>query len=193
MSISIITASLNPSSHPRGVNIDGLLKSTAGQVGAVEHLVVDAGSTDGTQEVVNSYAHATLISAPGSTLFEAFNIGIDMAHGDWVYFIGGDDRLVANNVLDLALQTTGYASVVHARIAYGAYPAEIPNPRIEAWLHRRDVLLNLGKFNIGNKFYADCDLHRKKRKLGLFPKKSAVVLAVMATGGHASRAKDELS
>lgn len=185
--ITIITASLNPSSHPKGANIVNLLESTKSLVGVVEHLIVDGGSTDGTQDVVKRFPHATLIDAHGSALFEAFNIGIDMAVGEWLYFIGGDDRMAGDTVLAECVVLSNGADVVHAEIQYGKWPRSIPNPRIEAWLHKADLMRSLGKFNVKNTFYADRELHAEKDRRGIRVEKVNVLLAIMETGGHASR------
>ena len=59
----------------------------------IEVLVKDGGSTDGTLDVLR--AHSSLISwlASGrdSGIYDAFNLALDHATGDWICFIGSDD------------------------------------------------------------------------------------------------------
>ena len=88
VSISIITVCRNS----RGV-IGTCLESVAGQTHpAVEHIVVDGASTDGTQAVVERFPHvAKLVSEPDTGLYDAMNKGIAMATGEVVGILNSDD------------------------------------------------------------------------------------------------------
>ena len=75
MTFSVIIPVLN-----RATMIGTALDSVRAQsTGDVEILVVDGGSSDGTQDVVASRSDARLIAAPGSTLYAALNIGVAAA------------------------------------------------------------------------------------------------------------------
>jgi len=56
----------------------------------VEHLVVDGGSTDATEQLVRS-SGATWISRPGLNQTAAINVGIHLARGELVAWLNSDD------------------------------------------------------------------------------------------------------
>jgi len=64
----------------------------------LEHLVVDGASTDGTVELLRRAAGGRLrfVSEPDDGLYQAMNRAIDLAAGDFVLFLGADDRLRAD-------------------------------------------------------------------------------------------------
>ena len=71
------------------------LESVAEQkIQPVEHLIFDAGSTDGTQNVVRQFSHSTLIEEPDSGAHEAMNKALEIAKGDWIVFLNADDRFL---------------------------------------------------------------------------------------------------
>jgi glycosyltransferase involved in cell wall biosynthesis len=91
--------------------ISGALASVVDQTyGNVEIIVVDGDSKDETLSVVRSFTDRVnvLISEPDLGVYDAMNKGIKLASGDWLYFLGADDRLFDNRVLEEiagALQT----------------------------------------------------------------------------------------
>ena len=108
--ISIVIAVLNAA----GV-LARCLDSIAAQTFAdYEVIVVDGGSTDGTLEQLRSRAAmiAHWESGPDSGVYEAWNKALAHARGEWICFLGADDRLHDADVL----------ARIAPRLA-GAYPA----------------------------------------------------------------------
>jgi glycosyltransferase involved in cell wall biosynthesis len=77
------------------------LDSVFEQTHAPEVIVVDGASTDGTQAIIEANAAriAWWESEPDRGVFEAWNKGLDHATGDWIAFLGSDDRYHAPDVL----------------------------------------------------------------------------------------------
>ncbi len=88
MDFTIITPNLN-----YGRFLNDCLASVAGQSGvSLEHLLFDAGSTDGSAEVAARFPHLTWIQEPDRGMSDAINKGFDKARGDWVMWLNADDR-----------------------------------------------------------------------------------------------------
>jgi glycosyltransferase involved in cell wall biosynthesis len=70
-----------------------------------ELIVIDGGSTDGTVAWLEGQRAriATLVSEPDAGVYDGMNQGIAHARGDWVYFLGADDRLAGDMVLSETL------------------------------------------------------------------------------------------
>lgn len=88
MKISIITAAYNSAA-----TIADTLKSVASQqYKSIEHIVIDGNSTDGTQDIVESFAHvAKFVSEPDQGIYDAMNKGIQAASGDVIGMLNADD------------------------------------------------------------------------------------------------------
>ena len=89
MDFTIVTASYN-----YGHYIGECLQSVAMQEGVtLEHLVMDAGSTDDTAEVVARFPHAGFFQEPDKGMSDGINKGFRRAKGKWVMWLNADDRL----------------------------------------------------------------------------------------------------
>lgn len=97
MKISIVTPSFN-----QGMFIEQTIQSVRDQNhGAVEHIVVDGGSTDGTVEVLRRYPHLRWLSEKDKGQSDALNKGFRMATGDIVAWLNSDDWYEPNVLGDI--------------------------------------------------------------------------------------------
>lgn len=90
--ISIIVVVLN-----RANCFESCIQSVLGQsYDNVELIVIDGVSTDGTLDLLYKYDRQIdyWVSEPDQGLYYAMNKAVDIATGDWLYFIGSDDVLL---------------------------------------------------------------------------------------------------
>ncbi len=112
--ISVIVVCKNP-----GPRLHAALASVWEQLHVRADLVViDGGSTDGTREWLESQRArlATLVSEPDAGIYTAMNKGIAAARGDWIIFLGADDRLVGDMVLS---ESVNWLKKTEAGVAAG--------------------------------------------------------------------------
>ena len=89
MKISIITIAYNSAE-----TIEATLQSVVAQsYPNIEYIVIDGGSSDGTQAIVNRYAAniAHFVSEPDKGIYDAMNKGVRAATGDFIGILNSDD------------------------------------------------------------------------------------------------------
>ena len=149
-SISVIVVCKNP-----GPRLPDALNSVWTQRGInAELVVIDGGSSDGSREWLESQAAriATLVSEPDGGIYEAMNKGLAAARGEWILFLGSDDRLAGDSVLcEAAEWLKGRAAGVaagEARYDDGRVyklPARV-NPRARNFVHHQATFYHRGLF-----------------------------------------------
>jgi glycosyltransferase len=115
--ITIITVAYNSAG-----TIADTLASVAAQTHAdIEHIVVDGGSTDGTQAVVNARGSAVsrFVSERDAGIYDAMNKGLAMATGDWVGFLNADDAFAHTHIVAaIAKAAASDADVIYGDLLY---------------------------------------------------------------------------
>jgi len=113
---SIVTPSYN-----QGRFIAQCIESVRAQEGVEwEHLVVDAGSTDGTLEILARYPHLHWTSGPDQGMSDGINKGFLRATGDWVMWLNTDDYLLPGALQKVAAHARAHpaASVIYGECLY---------------------------------------------------------------------------
>ena len=97
--ISIIVATYNA-----GKTIDKCLSSIGLQKDArIELIVVDGDSTDCTMEKVRSSQFVDIyVSEKDHGIYDAWNKGILLSHGEYIMFVGSDDEILPKVLIDYA-------------------------------------------------------------------------------------------
>lgn len=114
LDFTIVTPSYNYHQYIRE-----MLDSVVAQEGvAYEHLIFDAGSTDGTLDIIREYDHAALTVEPDKGMSDAINKGFKAARGKWVMWLNTDDRLKPGA---LAAVKEFAESKPEADVVYGAW------------------------------------------------------------------------
>lgn len=98
MILSVIIPTYN-SSAVIGRALDSILRQTFTDW---EVLVMDGDSEDDTVSIAQSYNdnRIRIFSEPDKGIYDAMNKGIEKSKGEWLYFLGSDDYLLNDKVLD---------------------------------------------------------------------------------------------
>ena len=163
--------------------LPGCLDSIATQsLRDFEVIIIDGGSTDISLDICRRYSerlpHLQLLSEPDNGIYDAMNKGVTLATGEWVYFLGSDDRLYHEKVLeDVIKHLTPEYDVVYGNVKVngdeawaidgtifnGAYDLEkligknICHQAI--FYNRRCFYSRVPAFNISYKICADWDFN----------------------------------
>ena len=89
--ISIVTPVLNGAKYI-SINIESIAKLSI----PYEHIIVDGGSDDGTQNIVEGYSNVKLISqTKNNGMYGAIHQGFELAKGDYLSWVNSDDQIIA--------------------------------------------------------------------------------------------------
>lgn len=114
--VSVITVCRNAAA-----TLDACVASVAAQTWpAIDYVVVDGASTDGTPGILERHrsAIATLVSEPDRGIYDAMNKGLARAKGDFVIFLNADDRFAGPSAVADAM--AAIARAPEADIYYGS-------------------------------------------------------------------------
>lgn len=108
--VSVVTVCYNAKD-----TILGTIDSVVGQTYSnIEYVVVDGGSSDGTDNIIRSYKGAIdfFISEPDTGVYNAMNKGLCACTGDWVIFMNAGDSFASMDVVARAMILGSNAGVV---------------------------------------------------------------------------------
>ena len=143
--VSIVTATYNR----LGMLQDAVasVRTQAQSVGAIEHLIVDGGSRDGTIEWVARQSDLKLIVGPDYGVYDAWNKALAVADGEVVGFLNSDD-LYCPDAIEKALAKLAQEPAVDA-VAGAAMLVE-DDTVVRRYDQPKDFVGNLRTFFLGH-------------------------------------------
>lgn len=206
MKLSIVTAVFNG----KGTIADALGSLFAQTHPAIESIVIDGGSTDGTLDILRAQQDrlSVLVSEPDRGIYDALNKGIRLATGDVVGFLHSDDLLAAPDTLLRVAEAFAdpgvdavYGDLLYVRkasservvrywragtfsrgkLAWGWMP---PHPALYL---RRQVYEHFGLFDTSYRITADYDFILRALGSGIRVEYLPEVLVKMRVGGTSNR------
>lgn len=198
--VSIITAVLN-AAEALEETILSVLRQTYPHR---EYLIIDGGSWDGTVEVLERYDAALdyWLSEPDRGIYDAFNKGIRLAQGDWLYFLGAGDRLADERVLEEVFSEEPQEKFLYGDVVFlpkgRRYGGRFSKLRLcrrnlcqQAVFYHRDLFQKFGLFETQYPLAADWafNLHCFGSP-EVSPRYLRRVIALCPTGGASSRSWD---
>jgi glycosyltransferase involved in cell wall biosynthesis len=101
---------------------------------AIHHIVIDGGSSDQTISICEKFPAIDTVVVPGCSIYEAWNIGLERARGDWIMFLNADDELAegAAEIVAACFAARPEAGIVAGRavLIERDAPATPPRPLI---------------------------------------------------------------
>lgn len=179
--ISVITVVLNGAQH-----LEHCLQSVRMQLGVRhEHIVIDGGSSDGSQALIRRYEDGLAVwrSEPDQGIGDAMNKGAALARGEWLLFLHADDYLLDQQALAQCWQVlqSRREDIVGFPLRFGGQKDHrIVRPRGDGvwtnlktgWLHqatflRRRTLQSLGGYDLRFRIVMDYELFLRARRQGV--------------------------
>jgi glycosyltransferase involved in cell wall biosynthesis len=127
--ISVITPSFNSAAY-----LEDAILSVKRQTGtAIEHIVIDGGSTDGSLDVLHRYAHLRWISEPDRGQSDAINKGFRVARGELVGWLNGDDYYLPKSLEAIARVALAHpeADIIHGDCIFVDESGRIMRSKVE--------------------------------------------------------------
>lgn len=166
-----------------------------------ECLIIDGASKDKTieivQKIIKSDSRFQLFSEPDKGVYDAFNKGWRLAHGEWIYYLGADDELLPNGLSVLISKSDGvdlvYGGIVR-RYANGK-TKQVPPDNFEycmpfslgashqTIIMKRNLIEKLGGFKLKYRILADFDLINNAYYVGIKTRRCDNCIAIFQIGG----------
>jgi len=152
-----------------------------------ELILIDGGSRDSTNEIIDSYGDkiAIHVSEPDKGIYDAWNKGVKHAKGDWVAFVGADDILLPNalehfldtihltqNISDYDyicaynehVDSTGkLLKVIGGEPNWSIYRKRMNAAHVASLHNRKNLFESVGEYNLDLKICADYELLMRKK------------------------------
>ena len=159
-----------------------------------ECIIVDGASKDNTIEIVKSYVERDIrfryISEPDKGIYDAFNKGWKMAKGEWIYYLGEDDKLLPEGLHSLMSEDASDFEMITGDV-YVLLDNGKLKPRFSNGVdcsHQgvcvlRSVLESLNGFDLTFRILADKDFLIRFENAKYRVKNERIFIAVFSLGG----------
>jgi acetyltransferase-like isoleucine patch superfamily enzyme len=167
--LSIVTINLNMK--------DGLKNSIKSLIAQnqkenVEYIVVDGLSSDGSVDIIEQYKeHIDVIKIEKDTgIFDAMNKGIDLATGEYIYFLNSGDEFASEDVLKTIIQeidnTQNSHTIISGDVATFRFGKYIGIANLYPWIVHQSAFVKTSlmkdyKFDSNLKIFGDLDFWRR--------------------------------
>ncbi|MBC7846297.1 MAG: glycosyltransferase [Flavobacterium sp.] len=128
MRITIITVCYN-----RKATIGKAIKSVLEQnYHNIEYIIIDGNSTDGTQEIIESYGNriSKYLSEPDKGMYDAINKGLKLATGDVIGLMHSDDEFYDKNAITKIVARFNYYTNTEGVYGDGIYVSNDKEERL---------------------------------------------------------------
>ena len=178
----IVTPTLNAEAYLEAT-LDSIWSQTSDEV-AIDHVLVDGGSTDRTLEIARAYPTRVVVSTDDQGMYDAINRGLSMVEGSIVGYLNADDELTpgalvavarafrrhpdaqwlmgrreyvdASGALLAPLQPVAFSLAEYVSMGWSHVPQEC------TWL-RRELFDRVGPFDISFRNTGDYDMFARCR------------------------------
>lgn len=166
--ISIIIATFNSAKTIRTA-----LESVKNQTfDSWECIVVDGASKDGTIDIVKEFANSDsrfrYISEPDKGIYDAFNKGWKIAKGEWIYYLGSDDKIIDDAFKKIKKHLSANTEVLAGNVLAEHIDGKIKRVVSKGFdgchqgkLTKKSVLSKYNGFNLKYKILADYDFYAR--------------------------------
>ena len=185
--ITVVTPSLNCVRYVRAA-----LESVSNQdYPAIEHIIVDGGSTDGTLDVLQSYPHLQVIHQPGEGMYAALNAGIRLARGQIIAWLNTDDLFAEGSLRAVSreFEARADAMAVSGSVEYfrgcddapevflrvppvtdkDYWSRMVDTPATNGWFFRPAIFDQVGFFQPAYRYVADREFFIRLALAGIHP------------------------
>ena len=173
-----------------------------GDIGVVEHLIQDGGSTDATLELLKKYPHLKVVSESDDGIYDAMNRGIARAKGRYIAVLNADDVYEPHTLklVRAAFEVDEEVGLVHGDMNLVDGEKVLKRWKPVAWKRlyrmwvghatcvvRREIYEEHGNFNLRYPEQADYDLITRLRTAGVKFTYIPEVLTNFLVGGFSAQ------
>lgn len=194
--ISIIVATYN-ADKTLPVALDSIFKQSFHDW---ECIVIDGDSNDSTISIIKGYesldSRFRHISEPDNGIYDAFNKGWKLAKGDWVYYLGADDKILPTALEKIPFEEISvdifYGDIIFHNNRGYIHARSLPLSKLkgnmvshQCLFMKKSLIKSLDGFNTDYKICADFELFQRallNNKVMYMP----IEIAIFEAGGASS-------